>query len=165
MGKTVTFYSLQCQPKWSQFSPPLPLLVIFLRGEGWMIKYRFVKSLWQKRQFVSLLTPFCFQFFFSPWPRSLFSVCNLNWSPVLVTNVQLVGSTFESTNKKKKKEQNTDIPQISSVRLIFVWGRTMIKDWMHVKKPCRAVNRKSVVHVSPILISSVCIALGRKVGE
>ena len=46
---------------------------------------------------------FLFLVFFSPWPRSLFSVCNLNWSPVLVTNVQLVGSTFESTNKKKKK--------------------------------------------------------------
>ena len=74
----------------------------------WMMKYRFVKSLRQKRQFVSLLTlfvsSFFFFFFFSPWPRTLFSVCNLNWSPALVTNVQLVGSTFSSTDKKKRKE-------------------------------------------------------------
>lgn len=104
MGKTVTFYNFTMRAKVEPILPTPSPVSYFLRGVGWMIKYRFVKSLWQKRQFVSLLTLFVFSFFFSPWPRSLFSVCNLNWSPVLVTNVQLVGSTFESTNKKKRKE-------------------------------------------------------------
>lgn len=64
MGKTVTFYNFTMRAKVEPILPTPSPVSYFLRGVGWMIKYRFVKSLWQKRQFFSLLTLFVFSFFF-----------------------------------------------------------------------------------------------------